>query len=104
MRTSRLLLGLAAVLLPTPARAADRALKVFPPAVELRGQDDRTGVVVQLVDAQGTTTDVTAAAKLRVADPGVAALTGQALTPKADGSTKLLVEHVGLTVEVPVVV
>ncbi len=79
-------------------------LKVFPATVELRGQDDRQGVVVQVVDGQGVTKDVTAAAKLRLADPALAALTGQTLAPKKDGSTQLIVEHGGLKAEVPVVV
>src|SRR5262249_14373533 len=71
---------------------------------ELRGQEARQGVVVQLVDGQGITKDVTAAAKLRLVDPELAALSGQTLAPKKEGSTRLLVEHAGHKAEVPVVV
>src|SRR5436305_8927672 len=95
----------AVALLPVAARAESAAgLKVFPPTVELRGQHDRQNVVVQYVDGQGVTRDVTASAKLKLADDSLAALAGQTLAPKKDGSTKLVVEQGGLRAEVPVVV
>ncbi|HEY1190378.1 MAG TPA: DUF1549 and DUF1553 domain-containing protein [Gemmata sp.] len=76
-------------------------LRVFPPAIELRGQGDRQTVVVQVIDAEGVTKDVTAAAKLAVADPAVASYTANALAPKKDGRTMLVVEAGGLRAEVP---
>lgn len=79
-------------------------LKVFPAAVELGGKDDRQSIVVQAVDAEGVTRDVTTAAKLRLADPKLAGFQGQTLQPIADGQTRLSVEHAGQKVEVPVVV
>jgi hypothetical protein len=101
MLTRTLSLLLAAI--ATPAFAAT-TLKVFPAAVELRGQDDRQGVVVQQVDDQGTTKDLTATAKFRLADPAVAGLTGSTLNPLKDGTTKLIVEAGGQTAEVAVAV
>src|SRR5215207_10808434 len=87
------------------AGSADAAtLKVFPSAVDLEGKDDRQALVVQEVDDHGVTKDVTAAAKLRLADSTLAAITGQTLAPRKDGATKILVEHNGLTAEVPVAV
>src|SRR5262249_28191059 len=100
---TRLTLTLAASALLLGRADAASALKVFPPAVELRGQDDRVSVVVQEVDAQGGTKDVTAAAKLHLAT-AAATLSGSTLAAKADGTTKLVVEHGGLTAEVPVTV
>lgn len=95
----------AAVLLPLPAQADSASgLKVFPAAVELRGKDDRQSIVVQTVDGRGVTKDVTTTAKLQLADPALAAISGQSLTPRKDGSTRLLVTHGGAKVEVPVVV
>src|SRR5688572_3656125 len=92
-----------AALLPLMARAESPAgLNVFPAKVELRGQDDRQGVVVQLVDTQGVTRDVTSSAKLRLADPDMVAISGQTLAPKKDGNTQLIVEQDGLKAEVPV--
>src|SRR4051812_44007134 len=86
------------------ASAAPPALKVFPPTIELRGQEDRQSLVVQFVDAQGTTKDVTTTAKLSVADPAVVALSGQTLAPKKDGKTKLLIEAAGVKTEIAVTV
>jgi len=104
MRTYYLTVILSLVaLLPSMAVAAS-SLKVFPATVELQGQDDRQSFVVQVVDADGGTKDVTAAAKSRLTDPAIASLTGQTLSPKQDGSTKLVIEHAGLTAEIPVVV
>ncbi len=104
MRLSILSLTFAALLLlPCGANAAS-TLKVFPSTVELQGQEDRQSFIVQEVDDQGVTRDVTATAKLRLADPAIATLTGQTLAPKKDGTTKLLIEHGNLKVEVPLVV
>ena len=50
------------------------------------------------------TKDVTAAAKFRLADESLAVLTGPTLTPKKDGTTRLVVEHGALKADVPVVV
>src|SRR5262245_14824098 len=94
-----------AVAAPMSGRADSPAgLKVFPPAIELRGQDDRQGVVIQAVDGEGVTRDVTAAAKRRLANAAVADLVGQTLTPRQDGQTQLVVEHGGVKTEVAVVV
>src|SRR5690242_13847830 len=97
-------LSLAALLLLPCAANAAATLKVFPPAVELRGHDDRQGVVVPVVDDEGVTKDVTAAATLRLADPSLAEVSGQTLAPRKDGKTQLVVEHAGLKAEVPVAV
>ena len=102
MRT--FLLTVVAVFALTAHADAASTLKVFPATVGLAGQEDRQTLVVQVTDAQGTTRDVTATAKLVVADPAVAALTGQTLSPKKDGRTTLTVEAGGLKTEVAVVV
>ncbi len=93
----------ALLLFPCGASAAS-SLKVFPATVVLQGQDNRQSLVIQEVDEQGVTRDVTAVATLRLADPTVATLTEQTLAPKKDGTTKLLVEHGKLKAEIPVVV
>lgn len=95
-----------AILLPALAHAepATPGLKVFPAAIELRGQDDRQSIVIQAVDAQGTSKDVTATAKLRLADGSLAAITGQTLAPRKDGQTRLIAELGSLKAEAPVIV
>jgi hypothetical protein len=90
----------------TTATRADSAatLRVFPTDVALRDQGDRQAIVVQLVDDQGTTRDVTAETKLRAVDPATIEIAGQTVRPKANGQTRLVVEHGKLNVEVPVTV
>ncbi len=100
----RTLLTIVAALAFAAHAAAAPALKAFPAAVELKGKDDRQTLVVQLVDDAGVTKDVTTTAKFTLADDAVAGTTANALTPKKDGRTKLVVEANGLKVEVPVTV
>lgn len=103
---SRVLLGLTvAALLPVAARADSPAgLRVFPASVELRGKDDRQSIVVQLVNAEGVTTDVTSQATLQLTNPALADIARAMLTPRQDGSARLLVEHGEWKAEIPVVV
>jgi len=103
-RTFCLTIGLSLVALVSARADSPAGLKVFPSTVELDGQDDRQGLIIQSVDSQGVTKDVTTTAKLKLVDPALVAITGQTLAPKKDGSTKLLVEHAGLKVEVPIIV
>jgi len=94
-----------ATLIPVAAWAeTGPTLRVFPSEVLLRGQGDRQGIVVQLVDDQGTTRDVTAEIKLRAADPKLIDIAGQTVRPKANGQTRLVVQHGKLNAEVPVTV
>ena len=97
-------LSISALVPPQVQAETSPQLKVYPASVELRGKEDRKGFVVQTVDAQGVTKDVTATAKVRLADPEIAALNGQALSPLNDGSTQLLVEHGAQKASVPVIV
>ncbi len=72
------------------------SLKVFPAEIELRGQEDRQSVVIQAVDAQGITRDVTGQAKLRLADPKLGTISGQtvAAIARPDGTRMLDVGEV----------
>jgi len=83
---------------------AGTQLKVFPSEISLRGQDDRQSIVVQLVNDQGITRDVSTVVVVKTADPKIIDISGQTITPKADGQTKLLVELGQHTAEVPVTV
>ncbi len=79
-------------------------LKVFPAEISLRGQDDRQTIAVQLVNEQGVTWDVTATASVKVVDATVVEVDGRNIKPKADGTTKLLVELGQQSAEVAVTV
>jgi hypothetical protein len=82
--------------------AVEPGLHVYPPQVHLSTTRDRQSLVVQVVEADGLTRDVTGEAKLTVADAGKARLDGTTLYPAADGDTTLSVAFGGRTVEVPV--
>ncbi len=60
--------------------------------------------VVQAVFADGLTRDATAEAKVTLANPALAKLDKDLLTPLADGTTTLTIEFGGKTVGVPVTV
>ena len=101
-------LGLRAADTPAPAaesvpkpETAPSPLSVFPPDVNLGTSRDRQAVIVQLLEADGITRDVTAEAKLTLEAP-LAKLDGNVLQPLADGETKLVVEHGGKSVAIPV--
>jgi len=83
------------------SHAAD-TLKVFPAKVELRGKDDRQGIVVQQVDALGVTRDVTAKVNLKLLDGSIGKLAGNAITSSKDGATTLQVQLGNLKAEAPV--
>ena len=90
----------AAASVPKP-EAAPSPLSVFPPDVNLGTSRDRQAFIVQLLEPDGITRDVTAEAKLSLEAP-LAKLDGNVLHPLADGETKLVVEHGGRTVSIPV--
>ena len=95
-----LLIGVSAVTAAEPAPQ----LAVYPPAIQLETKRGRQTFVVQYTEANGLTRDVTAIAKIDLADAKIAKRDGHTLTPLADGSTELIVTHAGLTAKVPVTV
>ena len=86
------------------AAGAKAGLAVYPRELRLRGQGDRQSVVVQLVDAQGTTRDVTAEAQFAVSDAKLSTLDGSAVRGVGDGATKLIVRHGAESTEIPVTI
>jgi hypothetical protein len=101
----RFAISLLAVLgLAVPLRADEPSFKVFPAQINLETARDAQSFVVQLTEPNGVTRDITADAHISLADPKLAKIDGNKLTPLADGQTDLLVEHAGKTVNVPVTV
>ena len=95
---------LAAGLVTTDGFAADSkiaALRVYPAEVKLTTARDYQSFVVQAVQADGITRDVTSAAKFTLANTGLVTLNGATLKPKADGKTTLSVEYGGKKIVVP---
>jgi hypothetical protein len=78
------------------------AVEVHPAQVHLSGSRDRQSLVVQATYADGITRDVTAAASVAVAEPGIAALDGRVVRPLADGDTSLTVAFADRSLAVPV--
>jgi Rad3-related DNA helicase len=97
LTTCAVLVGLTA----TAAQAADAplaSLSVSPASVKLTTKRDRQSVIVQATFANGLTRDVTAEAKFSLSDAKSVVLTGNTLTPKADGKSEMTVVFGGKTV------
>src|SRR5262245_25418438 len=82
---------------PTPT-----ALEVSPPQVNLLTARARQLVVVQATYADGVTRDVSAKARITLANPALVKCDKNVLTPVADGGTELVVEYGGKKATVPV--
>jgi hypothetical protein len=100
-----LTLGLT-LLVTASASMAAPTVQVFPDSVNLQTARDYQSVVVQLVQEDGITRDVTADAQLTLADPNLAKIeTKNVLHAAADGATTLSVTYKDLPpVSVPVTV
>ncbi|MEX0669538.1 MAG: DUF1549 domain-containing protein [Pirellulales bacterium] len=77
-------------------------LHVFPPAVHLSNARDRQSLVVQAVEPNGITRDVTLQASIAVDNPAKARLNGRTLRPLADGDTALTITFADQKCSVPV--
>ena len=88
----------------TPTRSPAHQLKVFPDSIELHSGRDAQSIVVQFIQPDGITTDVTKQATLTLANPQLATINEQTLQPLVDGETELKVEYANRLVTVPVVV
>ncbi len=103
MRTTTLSLIFTVSLGAIAWAAPPAELRVFPTEISLRGQGTQQGIVVQLVDDQGTTRDVTDKVQLNAANPEFVDITGQSVRSKSNGKTSLRVQHEQLTAEIPVI-
>ncbi len=79
-------------------------IRVFPDSVHLRNRNARQSLVVQAVQADGITRDVTAKAKWTFSDPKRARVEGQNIVPVADGRTELRVKYRGHSAVIPILV
>src|SRR5262245_35965583 len=73
----------------TGATGAPEKLLAFPPEIQLTTQRDRQSVIVQAVQPDGTTRDVTAQTKFTLENPALARLADATLDPVSDGQTQL---------------
>ena len=76
-------------------------LDVFPSPIQLHTQSDLQSVVVQALQTDGVTLDVSAVAEFKVVNPVLAAVSNSTLKPLADGKTQLQVRYGGKEILVP---
>lgn len=89
----------------SPVNAQDgqpSELRVYPQDVNLSSARDRQSIQVQAVYPSGLTRDVTAEAKLTLANSGLAKIENSTLYPAADGDSEMTVEFGGLSSKLPV--
>jgi hypothetical protein len=98
------LLVLSATAFASAAESSPAKLHVYPADIHLTTLRDRQSILVQAEFADGLTRDVTAEAKLTLADASLVRQEGQTFWPVKDGQTTLSVEYAGLKVDVPVTV
>ena len=76
----------------------------YPPEIQLTGARDFQSIVVQKVNHDGTTRDVTSELKISVADSKVAKLVGQRVIPISDGKTVINVSTGAKSLSIPLTV
>ncbi len=86
----------------TGASLAANSLEVFPAEVNLKFLRDRQSLVCRFTEPNGVQRNVTAQAKIVLADPAKARVENGVVYPVADGQTTLKVEYNGQTVSLPV--
>ena len=84
--------------------AAAPTLRLFPQRISLKGESDQQSLVVQRIDEQGTTQDVTSKVKLSTLDSAFVELAGNTIRSKSNGETKIVAELNGERTEIPVTV
>ena len=80
------------------------SLRVFPDKINLKTAKARQLMVVQAVQTDGITRDVTAQATWTLANAALVRREGNTLWPAADGQTELKIEFAGKSATIPVVV
>jgi len=84
------------------AQAPLTSLEVFPPDINLETARDRQSFIVQAWFADGLSRDVTAEAKVALANAALVKVDGNVLYPVTDGTTDMTVEWGGKSVKLPV--
>ncbi len=79
-------------------------LRVFPEAINLEGPRDLQSIVVQAIEKDGITRDITAGVEFSVADPGLIRIEGGLIEPVANGTTTITIAADKRKIGVPVTV
>ncbi len=86
------------------AQAATARLDLYPPDIQLRSSLARQQIVVVATRPDGVTEDVTAKAKITVADARIARIESGTVYPTANGPTTLQAQYDGQTATTPLAV
>jgi len=86
------------------AESAVQIISVYPPDIHLSTSRARQSIVVQATMADGITRDVTADAKISISNPAMATITGNVVSPAADGSCELKIEYQGQAISAPLTI
>ena len=98
------LAALVALTLAASAHAATARLDLYPPDIQLRGSLARQQIVVVATRPDGVTEDVTAKAKIALADGRIARLENGTVYSTANGQTTLQARYDGQTAATPLAV
>lgn len=85
-----------------PLTAPLAEVRVYPPSIDFSSAKDVQTLVVQGVQVDGLTRDLTALADYKIENPALLKRTGSSLWPVADGETKLNVSFGGKSQSIPV--
>ena len=88
----------------TSAHASTARLDLYPPDIQLRSSFARQQIVVMATRPDGVTEDVTAKAKITVADGRIAGRENGTIYPVANGQTTLQVQYDGQSATTPLTV
>jgi hypothetical protein len=103
-RPAALLAATFALAVPAAAQSPLVELRVYPADVQLNASRDRQSYVVQAVQEDGITRDVTAEAQVAFGNAALVRHENHVLYPAADGATEMTVNYGGKSVTVPVTV
>ncbi len=78
------------------------AVRVYPAEIKLSSHRDRQSFIVQAEYPDGITRDVTAEAVAVVSNPQLVDITGNLLTPRADGGAVLTVRYGEHSIDIPI--
>src|SRR5687768_16883416 len=83
---------------------AAAGFKVFPESINLNTSRHVQSLVLQFVQPDGVTRDVTSEATVTVSNPKLASIDGAIIKPLADGSGNITVSPAGQTLTIPLTV
>ena len=79
-----------------------RSLNAYPPAVDLKTEEDFNSIIITATYSDDVTRDVSYESAIWMENSSIASFTDHKLYPKKEGETKLFAEYQGKKIEIPV--